>query len=105
MERQMHNQSDFGYSTGALSSRCIACGSYELDCCDGTMPDAATRNSHVAEPFRSILNTALAVREEPAPDEPSGMFRDHSCWKCQDGKKACVRGAPYRCEYPHARND
>jgi hypothetical protein len=33
------------------------------------------------------------------------MFRDHSCWKCQDGTMPCVRGEPRQCEYPHARND
>lgn len=30
----MHNQSDYGYSTGSYA--CIACGSTELACCDGT---------------------------------------------------------------------
>lgn len=35
----------------------------------------------------------------------SGMFRDHSCWKCLDGKKSCIVGNPRQCEYPHARND
>ena len=35
----------------------------------------------------------------------NGMFRDHSCWKCLDGKKSCVVGNPRQCEYPHARND
>lgn len=34
-----------------------------------------------------------------------GIFRDHSCWKCQDGKKPCVRRGSNWCEYPHARND
>ncbi len=28
----MNHQSDYGYSTGALSNRCIACGSYDLKC-------------------------------------------------------------------------
>ena len=40
-----------------------------------------------------------------AAEGKSGIFRDHSCWKCQDGKKPCVRGEPSRCEYPNARND
>jgi len=34
-----------------------------------------------------------------------GFFRDHRCWKCQDGRRECVQGNPRRCEYPHARND
>ena len=36
-----------------------------------------------------------------------GIFRDHSCWKCNDGAKPCIRkdGHSHLCEYPHARND
>src|SRR5260221_9403057 len=34
-ENTVNHQSDYGYSTGAVSMRCVACGSYELDCCDG----------------------------------------------------------------------
>lgn len=33
----MNHQSDYGYSTGAVSNRCIACGSMDLNCCDGTL--------------------------------------------------------------------
>lgn len=29
----MNRQSDYGYSTGAV--RCIACGSMDLNCCNG----------------------------------------------------------------------
>ena len=46
-------------------------------------------------------NARLATKRAAA----SGMFRDHSCWKCLDGKKPCVVGNPHQCEYPHARND
>lgn len=35
----------------------------------------------------------------------SGMFRDHSCWKCGDGIRPCIAGNPRQCDYPHARND
>lgn len=31
----MNHQSDYGYSTGAISMRCTACGSMEWACCDG----------------------------------------------------------------------
>jgi hypothetical protein len=41
---------------------------------------------------------------DPDPTK-EGIFRAHSCWKCQDGAKPCVQGSPNRCEYPHARND
>jgi hypothetical protein len=34
-----------------------------------------------------------------------GIFRDHRCWKCNDGEKPCVEVDAYRCQYPHARND
>lgn len=27
--------SDYGYDSGAVSMRCVACGSYELNCCNG----------------------------------------------------------------------
>lgn len=35
----------------------------------------------------------------------AGMFRDHNCWKCNNGAKPCVQGHPRQCEYPHAKND
>ncbi len=35
----------------------------------------------------------------------TGMFILHNCWKCSDGKRACVVGNPRQCEYPHARDD
>lgn len=31
----MHNQSDYGYPVPGSSARCIACGRYELYCCNG----------------------------------------------------------------------
>ena len=38
--------------------------------------------------------------------EPVGIFRDHRCWKCDDGRRKCVTtGGPNNCGYPHARND
>ena len=46
-------------------------------------------------------NARLATRRA----KTSGMFRDHSCWKCSDGLRSCVVGNPRQCEYPHARND
>jgi hypothetical protein len=35
----------------------------------------------------------------------TGMFRDHRCWRCNDGALPCVQGHPRQCEYPRARND
>jgi hypothetical protein len=40
-----------------------------------------------------------------AAEGKSGIFRDHRCWKCNDGEKPCVEGAVNRCGYPKARND
>ena len=37
--------------------------------------------------------------------ENAGMFRDHRCWKCDDGTRPCVSGDPRQCDYPRARND
>ena len=44
---------------------------------------------------------------DPRDPDPSreGMFRDHSCARCQSGAKPCVNGDPRRCEFPRARND
>jgi hypothetical protein len=41
---------------------------------------------------------------EPDPTK-TGIFRDHRCWRCNDGEKPCVQRYPNQCEYPHARND
>lgn len=52
------------------------------------------------------LNFKLAcLRMLEEWDSPKGMFRDHRCWKCQDGAKPCAQGNPRQCEYPRARND
>ena len=32
-------------------------------------------------------------------------FEYHNCARCRDGERACVRGNPTTCEWPHARND
>jgi hypothetical protein len=67
------------------------------------------------ENWRQMLDGWVARYGEMLPIEPftgtaaiappTGIFRDHSCWKCLDGKKACVAGNPRQCDYPHARND
>jgi hypothetical protein len=53
-------------------------------------------------------------KQEPDPRDPRpdhemagrhGLFRDHNCSRCKSGERACVRGDPRRCEWPHARND
>jgi hypothetical protein len=63
---------------------------------------------------RQMAQITDALWNGPKPSKPAdpftdetktGMFRDHSCWKCGDGSKPCCQGSPNRCEYPHARND
>lgn len=46
----------------------------------------------------------LADPRDPDPSQ-DGIFRDHNCWRCDNGTKPCVIGNPHKCEYPHARND
>jgi hypothetical protein len=41
----------------------------------------------------------------PRLQHPVGIFRDHRCWKCNDGQLPCVQRNANQCEYPHARND
>lgn len=51
------------------------------------------------------IETGLDEYLKKSAEGKQGIFRDHSCWKCQDGKKPCVNGSPNRCDYPRARND
>lgn len=47
------------------------------------------------------------IGRDPRDPDPTreGIFVYHNCYRCQSGKRACVRGDPRRCEFPHARND
>jgi hypothetical protein len=46
---------------------------------------------------------------DPRPDPEmigrNGIFRDHNCSCCKDGKRTCVSGNPRNCSFLHARND
>lgn len=56
--------SDYGYSSDAVSMRCIACGSMDLNCCDGTMPQNGTRQiSPLREPSVSALSPRVGGRK------------------------------------------
>lgn len=61
--------------------------------------------------FQPLLDALGGVSESVTPDprdpDPTkdGIFRDHNCWRCNDGEKPCVHGHPHNCVYPHARND
>lgn len=54
-----------------------------------------------------LVATDHLDRRDPRESDPTkaGIFRDHRCWKCNDGKKPCAEGSPNLCGYPHARND
>lgn len=62
-------------------------------------------------PLSEMIDLGAVYQEslklDPRDPDPSkeGVFRDHNCWKCREGKKPCVRGEPRRCEFLHARND
>lgn len=45
---------------------------------------------------------------DPRDDDPTkeGIFRDHRCWKCDDGQRHCpFKGRERDCENLRARND
>lgn len=45
---------------------------------------------------------------DPRDPDPSreGIFRDHRCWKCNDGERPCTdKDSGNVCPYPRARND
>lgn len=51
--------------------------------------------------------TREAMERAMGPDNTrQGIFRDHNCWKCQNGKLPCVTPPGQGgCEYPRARNE
>jgi hypothetical protein len=65
----------------------------------------------IFEDFGMATSKSDAQREKaeamgPRKDPKHPMFRDHNCWRCNDGEKPCVnKRGPHDCEYPHARND
>lgn len=54
--------------------------------------------------MREVAYSHTYDPRDPDPSRP-GIFRNHNCAYCSDGKKPCRQGNPTRCEYPHARND
>lgn len=56
-----------------------------------------------------IAHRRASDPRDPRPDSElrgrDSIFRDHNCSRCRDGEKACVKGDPRRCDWPHARND
>ena len=54
-----------------------------------------------------LLQPRAPHEHDPRDPDPTkeGIFRDHSCWKCDDGAKPCPFGPSHLCEYPHVRND
>ena len=54
--------------------------------------------------WREGTNITLSV-DPQRHAKGTGIFRDHRCWKCEDGERPCAQGHPHRCDYPRARND
>lgn len=53
------------------------------------------------------LRSATAPPLDPRDPDPSreGIFRDHNCTRCRDGKLPCVGPNPRMCGNLFARND
>lgn len=41
----------------------------------------------------------------PRKDYRHPIFKDHNCWRCDNGKNPCVHGSYTNCPLPRARND
>lgn len=73
---------------------------------DGKAVRQSVQATGSAETYRRRSEVEASM-EKAMSDDPTktGIFRDHNCGYCEDGAKPCVKGDPYKCEYPHARND
>lgn len=48
----------------------------------------------------------LEMDKAMSPDPTrEGIFRDHNCWLCENGKLPCLEKDSSRCSNPYARND
>lgn len=68
----MNHQSDFGYSTSAVSMRCIACGSIELACCDGK-GNPLNRLDKASHHLASMMLNQVGVEWDDACDSVDGL--------------------------------
>ncbi len=75
-------------------------------------PDGLSCSTCGARRFRSRADLAWHEAEHRkqekamGPDHSrTGIFVNHNCPRCLDGKKPCVKGNPNRCGWLHARND
>lgn len=85
---------------GYYNTEGILCGVH----CGEPCPFAMKKGGSGSPPFE--IREILFVGGKPFPIPPSGVFRDHNCYRCKDGVEPCVRrGNPRMCEYLHARND
>jgi hypothetical protein len=49
--------------------------------------------------------THIPTISESPPKDSEDIFRDHNCYRCDNGNHRCVNYDPRRCEYLQARND
>jgi hypothetical protein len=76
----------------------------------GYAPKANARPILVRKAGSRVIDSSNAPDpRDPRPDHEmigrNGIFRDHNCSCCKDGKRTCVSGNPRNCSFLHARND
>lgn len=65
---------------------------------------AADHADALATPVEAARCDEAAMGDRPDPKHP--MFRNHNCSWCGSGeRRPCKVGDPYKCDWPHARND
>jgi hypothetical protein len=73
------------------------------------MNDYYRRFAGWLDEFETAIRAPRKAAEAIDPRDPDysrpGIFADHNCWKCKDGKLPCAKGNPRSCENLHARND
>ena len=74
--------------------------------CGHGMPKGATARWDAKE---RLYYDCHLCRPRPDPREPDtnnrGMFQNHNCAGCDNGRLPCKQGHPHNCDNPRARND
>jgi hypothetical protein len=70
----------------------------------GYAPKAKAQPILVRKAGSKVID-GIAPTNAGVAEERRGIFRDHTCYRCKDGERPCVRGNPGNCSFPHARND
>lgn len=73
-----------------------------------TRPDWDDQFAETEEERQERWAKRRAAERDPFIDpSKTGIFRDHSCYRCDSGNKPCIKGAgnERQCDTLHARND